>query len=117
MLPSQSTRPDRRPGAHREAAAGPRHCRACGARHARPISGADHVRPIALRNHYLRSTGHPGGTRPDVVIVRSLPILFLTVVSLFGESPPNWDRWQFLMGEWVGEGGGEPGQGTGSFSF
>jgi len=51
------------------------------------------------------------------VIVRSLPILFLTVVSLFGESPPNWDRWQFLMGEWVGEGGGEPGQGTGSFSF
>jgi hypothetical protein len=24
---------------------------------------------------------------------------------------PNWDRWQFLLGEWVGEGGGQPGQG------
>ncbi len=26
---------------------------------------------------------------------------------------PNWDDWQFLLGEWVGEGGGVPGQGGG----
>jgi hypothetical protein len=32
-------------------------------------------------------------------------------------SPPAWDRWAFVLGEWVGEGGGSPGQGTGRFSF
>ncbi len=30
---------------------------------------------------------------------------------------PNWDAWQFLIGEWVGEGGGDPGQGGGGFTF
>jgi tetratricopeptide (TPR) repeat protein len=30
---------------------------------------------------------------------------------------PHWDAWQFVLGEWVAEGGGEPGQGTGVFSF
>ncbi len=28
-----------------------------------------------------------------------------------------WASWQFLVGEWAGEGGGEPGRGTGAFSF
>jgi hypothetical protein len=26
---------------------------------------------------------------------------------------PNWDDWKFLLGEWIGEGGGVPGQGGG----
>jgi hypothetical protein len=26
---------------------------------------------------------------------------------------PNWDNFQFLLGEWIGEGGGVPGQGGG----
>jgi len=30
---------------------------------------------------------------------------------------PNWDAWQFLLGEWAGEGGGAPGQGGGSMTF
>jgi hypothetical protein len=30
---------------------------------------------------------------------------------------PNWDAWQFLIGEWVGEGGGTPGQGSGVLTF
>jgi hypothetical protein len=30
---------------------------------------------------------------------------------------PNWNAWQFFIGEWVGEGGGDPGQGTGGFTF
>lgn len=30
---------------------------------------------------------------------------------------PNWDSWNFLLGEWMGEGGGNPGHGVGSFSF
>ncbi len=29
----------------------------------------------------------------------------------------DWSAWKFLLGEWIGEGGGEPGQGSGSFSF
>jgi hypothetical protein len=29
----------------------------------------------------------------------------------------SWDSWRFLLGEWTGEGGGQPGQGTGTFSF
>jgi hypothetical protein len=28
-----------------------------------------------------------------------------------------WEGWQFLIGEWVGEGGGEPGQGSAVFTF
>jgi len=30
---------------------------------------------------------------------------------------PNWDSLRFLLGKWVGEGGGDAGQGTGSFLF
>jgi hypothetical protein len=30
---------------------------------------------------------------------------------------PYWDSWRFLLGEWIGEGGGKPGQGYGNFSF
>lgn len=29
----------------------------------------------------------------------------------------NWDAFRFLLGEWVGEGAGAPGEATGSFSF
>jgi hypothetical protein len=32
-------------------------------------------------------------------------------------TPPNWDAWQFLIGEWIGEGGGAPGQGGGNMTF
>ncbi|MEI8114641.1 MAG: hypothetical protein WCI54_13480 [Bacteroidia bacterium] len=35
----------------------------------------------------------------------------------FGQKNPNWDKWNWLMGEWVGEGSGQPGQGGGTFSF
>ncbi len=29
----------------------------------------------------------------------------------------RWDGWQFLLGEWQGEGSGKPGEGTAVFSF
>lgn len=32
-------------------------------------------------------------------------------------STSGMEGWRFLMGEWVGEGGGQPGQGSGWFSF
>jgi len=31
--------------------------------------------------------------------------------------PVNWDGFLFLLGDWVGEGSGDPGQGTGGFTF
>jgi len=34
-----------------------------------------------------------------------------------GNLAPGWSACPFLIDEWVGEGGGEPGQGTGGFSF
>lgn len=29
----------------------------------------------------------------------------------------NWENWKFLLGDWVGQGEGQPGRGTGGFSF
>jgi len=34
-----------------------------------------------------------------------------------GGSTAGWEAWKFLLGNWVGEGSGQPGQGTGGFSF
>ncbi len=42
------------------------------------------------------------------------------VLPLFGQENTDstrWQQWNFLLGDWVGEGAGSPGQGTGSFSF
>src|SRR5271154_5673173 len=44
----------------------------------------------------------------------------LGVASLLaqpGKQDSRWTPLAFLIGEWVGEGGGGPGQGTGEFSF
>ena len=30
---------------------------------------------------------------------------------------PDWNRFRFLIGEWVGEGSGQPGEGSGGFTF
>jgi len=38
--------------------------------------------------------------------------------SLSGQQANGgWEKWKYLIGEWVGEGNGQPGQGEGSFSF
>ena len=37
--------------------------------------------------------------------------------SSFSQQTLSWDKWNWLIGEWVGEGSGIPGQGGGSFSF
>jgi len=44
--------------------------------------------------------------------------LFVGFYSLsFGQSAVTWAKFDWLMGEWVGEGTGQPGQGEGTFSF
>jgi hypothetical protein len=34
-----------------------------------------------------------------------------------GQGNPAWDKWDWLIGTWKGEGSGQPGQGGGTFSF
>lgn len=34
-----------------------------------------------------------------------------------GQGANTWGPWQFLLGEWIGGGSGEPGKGAGSFAF
>lgn len=51
---------------------------------------------------------------------RKLPLivlLFALTVACFGQPNASWDKWTWLMGEWKGEGNGQPGQGGGTFSF
>jgi len=33
------------------------------------------------------------------------------------ENTGGWEKWQYLLGEWKGEGGGQPGAGAGSFTL
>jgi hypothetical protein len=42
-------------------------------------------------------------------------ILFGSITS--GQQSSEWDKWNWLIGEWIGEGSGQPGQGKGTFSF
>jgi hypothetical protein len=45
-------------------------------------------------------------------------ILLVSGQLLHGQLASNpWDKWNHLIGEWVGEGNGQPGQGDGKFSF
>ncbi len=50
-----------------------------------------------------------------VVLFAILAVSCLFAQSEKTESP--WAQLSFLLGEWTGEGGGQPGQGTGTFSF
>lgn len=45
-------------------------------------------------------------------------LLFLGSQVVWGQKlTGSWDKWQFLIGEWAGEANGNPGQGSGTFSF
>jgi len=62
----------------------------------------------------------PTPDRGIVTDMRAIVLLLLGVASLFaqqGKMDPQWAPLNFLIGDWVGEGGGEPGQGDGGFSF
>jgi len=55
----------------------------------------------------------------------TVALFLLVALAVFGEplraqqaaKPVNWDAFQFLIGEWAGEGGGDPGRGVGGFTF
>jgi hypothetical protein len=45
-------------------------------------------------------------------------LLIVTCQLVSGQaSVTSWEKWNHLIGEWVGEGNGQPGQGEGKFSF
>jgi len=43
--------------------------------------------------------------------------LFGILTTCFGQQNPSWDKWSWLIGEWTGEGSGQPGAGSGTFTF
>jgi len=48
-----------------------------------------------------------------------LPLIIAMSLRAAPDAPkaPDWHALEYLMGDWTGEGSGEPGQGTGAFSF
>ena len=61
-----------------------------------------------------------GHTRLITIALFLLVALCTSCDPLFAQQPAkavNWDAFRFLLGEWVGEGGGDPGQGVGGFTF
>jgi hypothetical protein len=47
-----------------------------------------------------------------------LTLIACFVLAVIGYAQQNkWDNWDWLLGEWQGEGSGQPGQGDGTFSF
>src|SRR5437899_8261832 len=56
--------------------------------------------------------------RGFMLAAMALPLLYLPGSSTepaAGDDP--WASYRFLIGEWVGEGSGQPGRGKGAFSF
>jgi hypothetical protein len=41
----------------------------------------------------------------------------LLILNSFGQTISVWSNWSWLIGEWKGEGSGQPGTGGGTFSF
>lgn len=44
-------------------------------------------------------------------------LLIMLGFAGFSQEQKSWDNWSWLIGEWQGEGSGQPGQGGGTFSF
>jgi hypothetical protein len=51
------------------------------------------------------------------LLVTIAGLLPLSVVNRAQETASGWRPFENLLGDWVGEGGGQPGQGGGEFSF
>jgi hypothetical protein len=44
-------------------------------------------------------------------------LVLADITSSCQETTSSWATFEYLLGDWVGEGGGQPGQGAGEFSF
>ena len=52
-----------------------------------------------------------------LLLITVAGLLPRTIASSSEGRMSDWAPFEYLLGEWVGEGGGQPGQGTGEFSF
>jgi hypothetical protein len=50
-------------------------------------------------------------------ILSTIIFLIFSQLLLGQKSENQWEKWNHLIGEWAGEGGGQPGQNEGRFSF
>jgi hypothetical protein len=53
----------------------------------------------------------------SIKITLSIALLLISQLVLPQQASSPWEKWNYLIGEWVGEGNGKPGQGEGSFTF
>ena len=87
-------------------------------------------RPIQFsrnsQNVLSQSLGYTHVGRPIFGKENRIRTVFLAAVMLLlcwvtpAQQPapsPNWDAWKFLIGQWVGEGTGDVGEGVGYFTF
>lgn len=51
------------------------------------------------------------------IFITMLLLILIAQTSLAQDVKNDWGKWNYLAGEWKGEGNGQPGQGSGSFSF
>jgi len=53
--------------------------------------------------------------------MKSIFLLVITLIGLvthgYGQQNTIWSKWKWLIGEWKGEGSGQPGKGEGKFTF
>jgi hypothetical protein len=52
-----------------------------------------------------------------LLLITVAALLSVSTASSAQETTSGWGALEYLLGDWVGEGGGQPGQGTGEFSF
>jgi len=50
-------------------------------------------------------------------LILAVAFLITPPAQAQGANSAGWEGWNFLLGQWVGEGSGQPGQGSGGFSF
>ncbi len=52
-----------------------------------------------------------------IKIITLFATLLLSYIAYSQEPDVRWDKWKYLIGDWVGEGSGKPGSANGNFSF
>jgi hypothetical protein len=67
-------------------------------------------------SHQLRGATPVSSSRIVPAIIGVLFVFSARDAAALPADDP-WEPYQYLVGDWVGEGGGRPGQGTGRFSF
>ena len=61
---------------------------------------------------------HLRGKNISLSVALALLVCFsLPLTAQQSAKPVNWDAYRFLLGDWVGEGSGDPGRGNGGFTF